>query len=131
MHSFFAVMSCAGAARVTDEDSDLPPIADRRPASRNRVLLSGILSYDSGGHSFRCSIRDLSATGARISLPPGFTVPRPVFLIEIRARIAHEAERIWSDNKSAGLKFIRTIALDKLDDPSLAYLKRLLDAASS
>lgn len=116
---------------MTDDDPDLPPIADRRPASRNRVLLAGILSYDNGGHSFRCSIRDLSATGARISLPPGFVVPRPVFLIEIRARIAHESQRIWSANKSAGLKFVRTVVLDRLDDPSLAYLKRLLDAASS
>lgn len=106
-------------------------MAERRPAQRSRVLLAGILSYENGNRSFRCSIRDLSVTGARISLPPGFVVPRAVFLIEIRARIAHEAERIWSDNKSAGLKFLRAFPLDRLEDPSLAYLKRLLDAASS
>ena len=117
---------------MTDDDPRYAAtMAERRPALRSRVLLAGILSYDNGSHSFRCSIRDLSATGARISLPSGFMVPRPVFLIEIRARIAHEADRIWSDNKSAGLKFIRTIVLDRLDDPSLAYLKRLLDSASS
>ena len=110
-------------------DTDPPPLAEQRPAQRNRKLLAGMLSYENGAHSFRCSIRDLSATGARISIPPNTIVPRPVFLIDVRGRVAHQAERIWSDGKHAGLKFLRTVALDKLDDPSLAYLKRLLDAA--
>jgi len=111
-------------------DDNTPPMAERRPAQRSRVLLAGILSYADGAHSFRCSIRDLSATGARISIPANFIVPRPVYLIDVRGRKAHQAERIWSDGKYAGLNFLNTVALDKLDDPSLGYLKRLLDAAS-
>jgi hypothetical protein len=106
-------------------------MAERRPAPRSRVLLTGILCYENGAHSFRCTIRDLSETGARVTLPPNLVVPKPVYLIDLRSRLAYQAERMWSDHKWAGLKFLRRIELDRLEDKSLTYLKRLLDAADT
>ena len=45
-----------------------PPRVERRPKSRRRVLLSGEVSYFNGTHEFACPIRDLSETGASLSL---------------------------------------------------------------
>jgi hypothetical protein len=91
-------------------------------------LLAGLVTFEGGLRSFRCSIRDHSQTGARISIPTGTIMPKIVYLIDVRGRVAHEAERVWATNKMAGLKFNRTLALDKLDDPSLTYLKIMMDA---
>lgn len=115
---------------MVDDDTDLPPLAERRPARRNRVLLAGILVYDEGRHSFRCSIRDLSDTGARISIPKGQLIPKHVCLINVRTRTAHIAELAWAGESTAGLRLVRAIDLDKSVDIDLAYLKRILDAVS-
>ena len=109
---------------------ELPPKAEQRPKARSRVLLAGIVSYAGGAHSFRCSIRNLSENGAKISVPNGLALPKEVFLIDIRARFIHTAERIWWINESAGLKFLQTTPIDELGGPSLGYLKRLLVSAS-
>ena len=116
---------------MADSESDLPPLAERRPARRSRVLLGGVLVYDKGRHSFRCTIRDLSPSGARISISKGQLLPRDVYLIDIRARTAQQAELIWVGEMAAGLKYLRAIDLDKPLEPEFAYLKRILDAHST
>lgn len=115
---------------MIEDEADLPPPAERRPARRGRVLLAGILVYDEGTHSFRCSIRDLSETGARISIPKGQLIPKHVCLINARTRTAHPAELVWASESAAGLRLLRTIDLKKTVDLDHAHLKRILSAMS-
>ena len=71
-----------GAAVSKDDDS--PPPAERRPKARQRVLLTGIVAYANGAHSFHCTIRNLSETGARLAPDLGFMASwakRPISLI--------------------------------------------------
>ena len=45
---------------------DLPPLAERRPVPRRRVLLGGVATYEDGAYTLNCQIRDLNEKGARI-----------------------------------------------------------------
>jgi hypothetical protein len=51
---------------MNPQNGSKPPAAERRPKTRARVLLSGIITYGDGAFSFDCSFRNLSATGARL-----------------------------------------------------------------
>jgi hypothetical protein len=117
-----------GAASMAESESDLPPKAERRPARRARALLAGVLVHDDGRGSFRCTIRDVSPTGARITIPKGQMIPKIVYLIDVRAGIARQAERVWTGETLAGLKYLSSIDLTRPVDPALSFLKRILDA---
>jgi hypothetical protein len=111
--------------------SDLPPSADRRPARRRRTLLGGRVTYDDGAHVFDCTIRDLSDSGARITVPGQQPIAPRVFLINIRDRVVYEARVVWNRSGQAGLAFEKTLLLADLADKRLDYLKHLwLERAS-
>lgn len=102
-----------------------PPLAERRPKPRRRVLLGGRVVYQNGDRHFDCSIRDISESGARITLKPGVPIPSSVYLIDTRSRIVHEAKVMWNNGREAGLQFLNTFAVSSIDNKDLLYLKRL------
>jgi len=103
---------------------------ERRLQSRQRVLLSGIVTYWDGARSFGCTIRNLSAEGARISKPRTQPLPANLFLISVRERMVHDARVIWSRDKDAGLVFVQSRQLSDLADQKYNYLRRLVDGAT-
>ena len=105
------------------EDSARP--TERRPQSRKRVLLTGIIATSGGERSFDCTIRDLSETGARVLAAKGAEFPPRFYLINIRDRVAYEAELVRSDASEAGVVFKKTLPLSGLTDPALGFLKRM------
>jgi hypothetical protein len=107
------------------EKTDLPPLADRRPKPRKRVLFGGVVVYGQGTYSCACKIRDLTTDGARILLPAGQPLPADLYLINLRSQTGHKANVIWHQGTEAGLTFLSTFNLHALEDPSLAYLKRI------
>ena len=52
-------------------------MAERRPKTRKRVLLTGIIAYGDGAHSFHCTIRNLSESGARLAVANSTLFPTP------------------------------------------------------
>jgi hypothetical protein len=72
-----------GTALGNDARHDPPPIAERRPKTRKRVLLTGIIAYGEGAHSFHCTIRTLSETGARLAVTGSMLLPADFYLINI------------------------------------------------
>ncbi len=48
---------------------DLPP--DERKSKRRPTRMGGVIQLDDGSHGIFCSVRDMSATGARLSLSSG------------------------------------------------------------
>jgi len=105
--------------------SELPPLAERRPKPRRKVLLGGVVTWSDGARSFACSIRNLSESGARITVPRGQGVSTHVYLINVPHRIAYEAQIVWNNGAEAGVAFFKTIPLDGLSDPKLGYLNKL------
>ena len=99
--------------------------AERRPNRRQRVLLSGLVAYAHGAHCFTCTIRNLNSVGARVSIPKRHAVPSKFFLINLHSQVAYECILIWTNGIEAGVAFLETLALAKLNDPKLQFLKRL------
>lgn len=113
-----------GALLGKDENSP-PPIAERRPKARKRVLLTGIIAYANGAHSFHCTIRNLSETGARLAVGGNAHFPSDFYLINIRDRVAYEVKLVWNRGAEIGVTFKSTIPLGGITDPTLAFLKQL------
>ena len=104
---------------------ELPPVVDRRAASRKHKLLGGIVSYNNGANSLNCTVRDYSETGARIFVASDANLPDHLFLILVRHRVAHQAEVMWYGQHEAGLKFLRSVELNDSMTEELGYLNKL------
>ena len=111
--------------RAMKQDDFDPPMAERRPKPRSRVLLSGIVAYGDGAYSFDCSFRNLSETGARVVVGRTSQFPSQFFLINIRDRVAYDCKVVWNRGNEVGVTFKATVALSAITDPGLAYLKKL------
>ncbi len=98
---------------------------DGRGASRRRTLSAGKIIYGDGAYTCDCTIREISASGARIGIAGAIVVPKTFVLIDQKRGTAFEAELIWRNATQAGLRFHATHDLAALSDPHLSYLRRL------
>jgi hypothetical protein len=98
---------------------------ERRPNRRQRVLLSGLVTYAQGAHCFNCTIRNLNAVGARVSLPKRHAVPAKFYLINLHGQMGYDCKLVWNNGVEAGVAFTQALPLAKLTDPKLQFLKRL------
>jgi hypothetical protein len=103
--------------------TDLPPKAERRPTGRRRVLLPGILVHSEGLHSFKCTMRNISDTGARVTVPKGDILPTSVCLIDVKGQKGHEATLMWIRGGEAGLAFRESFDMNTVGGTRFAYLK--------
>ncbi|HVW73344.1 MAG TPA: PilZ domain-containing protein [Rhizomicrobium sp.] len=101
------------------------PPAEHRGKRRRRVLLSGLGYVPQTLATFDCTIRDLSETGARITVRPGAIIPTHFLLINIRDRIAYEVQTIWRRESELGLTIARPIPLAADAHPDAGHLRRL------
>lgn len=108
-----------------EDQGQLPPLAERRPQRRRRVLLPGILTYGDGSISYVCTIRNVSDQGARIQLEKEALFPTEVLLIHVNERVAYRGKVIWNGGGDVGLTFFSKLSLATLSDPTLAFLNRL------
>ena len=98
---------------------------EQRKAPRKKVLLTGKIISGAGAHVMDCTIRDLSATGARITLAQGRSVPQDAYLLDMVNRVAYEAVLVSERAGGFGLKFKKTLRLAEINAPELRYLKRI------
>ena len=116
---------------MTSGPDEKPPLLERRPKPRKRVLLTGIITYAGGNYSSECTIRDLSETGARLGAPMHTQIPSDFYLINIRDRVAYHAKVVWRNANNIGVTFKNIYPLSEVVDPSLSYLKRLWTAKAT
>ncbi len=117
-----------GAAPTAGPPPD-PAARERRRAPRQRTLLGGKVVHSGGLFSMNCVLRNLSDTGARISLPPGAGAPDSFDLIDLKHGVAFACRVVWRQYPMVGVAFDSRDALDTGDTPRLRTLKRLwLDA---
>lgn len=108
------------------DPAGLPPrVVNDRKSPRRRTLLGGKVVYGEGKFVRDCRIRDLSETGARISLPKGEFIPERIFLLECRRPVAYEAIISWSKAPEFGLRFVNTYQLKREVPLELQYLVSL------
>lgn len=110
--------------RIQDDNSK-PPIAERRPNRRKRVLMSGVVSHADGAYSFDCTFRNLSDSGALVAIGTHVPFPSEFYLISVRDGIVYELAVVHNTGREVGVRFKNSFALSAIPDRSLNYLKRL------
>jgi hypothetical protein len=105
-----------------------PALEKKRVAARQRVLFGGKIVHDDGAFSIDCTIRDLSASGAKITLGQRVSIPNEVWFIDLHGGVAYAAEVAWRRTPYAGLRFLRRVDLASAPK-ELAYLVRLWKAS--
>ena len=98
---------------------------ERRPHPRRRVTYPGFVAFDLGRGLISCTIRDISCLGARIVFGRNAHFPNHVHLIDISGCRAHQARVAWMNGYQAGLEFERTMPIEAIVEPALAFLKHL------
>lgn len=92
-------------------------------AARKRVLFNALVTTDRGASHVRCTIRDISDTGARIGIARNVELPAIVHLVDVPNQIAYEAAIVWRRAPLYGLAFIQSLPLTKSSTP--LFLRRL------
>jgi hypothetical protein len=109
----------------------LPSRVHQAREPRVRTLLSGKLVYGEnmfvpyGALTLDCSVRDLSAGGAKVTIADRQPLPVDVFLIVIKHSVAHRAKVVWTAFPARGLQFLQTYAMRAPLPEHLNFLRHL------
>ena len=79
------------------------PVAERRREPRLRSLLSATIKFDDRKCTLDCTVRNISAYGARVVLPDAFRIPDLCELAIPHHDQVHRAEVVWRKGDAAGL----------------------------
>jgi PilZ domain len=77
---------------------------EKRVAPRHRVFKHGVLAF-SGGGSVDCTVRSLSATGARIDVASPIGLPDNFVLMIESDHFTRHCHSVWSKDKQIGVAF--------------------------
>ena len=79
---------------------------DLRSAPRKRSLLSGQIVFNNRSSTIDCTVRDLSATGAKLRLTSTATIPSEFDLeIPLKEQTFH-ARVMWHKGTVCGVRFV-------------------------
>jgi hypothetical protein len=78
--------------------------SEKRIAPRHKVFKHGVLAF-SGGGSIDCTVRSLSATGARIDVFNPVGLPESFVLVIESERFSRHCHSVWSRDKQIGVAF--------------------------
>ena len=80
--------------------------ADGRVAPRHRVLIAGAIRYAGGIGTASCVVRNLSETGAKLTLSESLTLPAHFDLVIAQRNAVHRCELRWRRGDEAGVAFL-------------------------
>ena len=98
---------------------------EQRKAPRRKVMLTSKLVYGDGAYVLDCTIRDISTTGAFITLAHRNSIPGEVYLLDLANRVAYHATVVSERAAGYGLRFLKTYPLAQVTAPELRYLQRI------
>jgi hypothetical protein len=84
-------------------DPLIEPFVERRREPRLRSLLTGTIVFDNNKSTLDCTVRSISAHGARVELAEAFRMPERFNLAVPHHDRVHQAEVIWRKGERAGL----------------------------
>jgi hypothetical protein len=96
---------------------------EKRVSRRARTKLPAKIIFGSKEFVLDCTIRDLSATGARVAIPPLDILPKTLILVEPQNMLAFDSCVRWQRNSLVGLSFNKAISLDDPLDPETRLLR--------
>jgi hypothetical protein len=82
------------------------PSFDPRSAVRTRCLLRGRVVFNARSATVECTVRDISARGAKLIITDSVTVP-DVFELELpKTGARRRAKRVWTRSGEWGVQFV-------------------------
>jgi hypothetical protein len=112
------------AQDVPANDTAERPPHERRGEPRSRVLLTGKLYYPQMDWTADCTVRDLSASGARIRVRDEDWASGP-YLLVVKRSVVHGLIPVWRLAAHAGVSFAESLSLVGETPPHLRSLQRL------
>ena len=88
--------------------------ADRRAVARRRMNWGSYIAMPDASLWVKCQTRDLSFAGARVQMDELPNLPAAVYFLEMRARLAYEANIVWRKAPEIGLQFIKVYRFDEV-----------------
>jgi hypothetical protein len=80
---------------------------DKRASNRRRTVLKARMLFNNRSSVLDCTVRDLSDTGAQLTLADVSALP-PDFELEIPSKdVLVQARVMWSRGKNHGVKFVQ------------------------
>jgi hypothetical protein len=79
---------------------------ERRASPRRRVLKGAIIAYGDRKMSLPCTVRNLSATGARVRIEAAVSAPDSFILFIEMDAIEVDCEVVHRSEKDLGVKFV-------------------------
>jgi hypothetical protein len=102
------VFKAAWRRAVVRGTSDMALLSNKKRETRKSVHQSGWITLEGGFAARQCVVRDLSATGAKVTIDDPNTLPAKLRLAFSRdARTGRACEVVWRRGKSVGIKFVR------------------------
>lgn len=93
-------MNATNADKLTDAVEQEP-----RRMIRERTFLPARISFGDGALSTECTVTQLSAAGARLTLAPGFSLPDRFDLIIPQRGLNNRATLVWRKDVQVGVEF--------------------------
>ncbi len=103
----------------------MAPSSENRRALRKGVARDGVVVFESGQRQLKCTISDISTTGAGVQVAASAALPDTLHLISMTDKRAYAAIVAWRKPGSVGLKFVSVFDLAKLPSKDLEYLTRI------
>jgi hypothetical protein len=102
--------------------------SERRTSERRRVSVgSWIISMDAA-MVLACQTFDASARGVRVQPNQTQLLPKTVFYLDMKDRIAYEAAVRWQNKTEAGLEFTKAWRFADLPEASMKQLVQTLSS---
>jgi hypothetical protein len=79
--------------------------AERRKASRTRVLRGGVISFHHLGAAFECTVRNLSEIGACLMVESPVGIPDEFDLVLDREKVPRRCHVVWRSANKIGVAF--------------------------
>ena len=110
---------------MTPSNSNDRPGNERRAAPRRRALLSGKLTTPDTRRSDSCTIRNLSPTGAKLTMTSQEPFPSDVWLVVAKEGLAMRTRTVWRHGTEVGVDFVEMHDLSRKVPAHIAGLRRL------
>lgn len=81
--------------------------SERRGHERRRVNIGSWVTSLDGSLVVACQTHDVSASGVRVQPKESQALPKTVYYLDVRDRIAYEAVVRWQEKGQAGLEFTK------------------------
>lgn len=92
---------------------------ERRGAERRRVAFGSWVASLDGSMVLACQTRDASAQGVRVHPKEAHPLPKTLFYLDMKDRIAYEAVVRWQEKSEAGLEFTKAYRFSDIPFPAL------------